>query len=106
MMRNKKGKYITKEGDKGNKGASVKKIEGTGNWKYTEIGEQGQMKEEEGEEDEIKTRIRITLREKLLHQISIEQEGMGSQPTSRVPSTPEAQAVCCQTDSDPHGGMF
>lgn len=25
MMRNKKGKYITKEGDKGNKGASVKK---------------------------------------------------------------------------------
>lgn len=29
MMRNKKGKYITKEGDKGNKGASVKKIEGT-----------------------------------------------------------------------------
>lgn len=25
MRRNKKGKYITKEGDKGNKGASVKK---------------------------------------------------------------------------------
>lgn len=64
------------------------------------------MKEEEGEEDEIKTRIWITLREKLLHQISIEQEGMGSQPTSRIPSTPEAQAMCCQTDSDPHGGMF
>lgn len=43
------------------------------------------MKEEEGEEDEIKTRIRITLREKLLHQISIEQEGMGSEPTSPSP---------------------
>lgn len=45
-MRNQKRKYITREGDKGNKGASVKKkkTEGTRKLKAHGDREQGQMK--------------------------------------------------------------